>query len=135
MGSTVRAALAPCHGVGSYSRWRYTAVSGNKKHANSVRNELNGHMYFVSTTRIWPLPVWETAVFQGSVLNADNYLYVYETYEPKQVKGLYAKDALEQEASAVHARTCDMVAREPLEKWEMPQVVIHAMKTAAAHNS
>jgi len=110
-------------------------VFGKKKLGNNVRNELDGRTYFVSTTRMWPLKVWETAVFQGSVLKADNCLYVYETYEPKQVKGLYAKDALEQEANAVHARTCDMAAREPIEKWQMPSVVIHAMKTAAAQNS
>ncbi len=126
---------APYRGVGSCSQQRYTGVFGKKKLANNVRNEMNGQTYFVSTTRMWPLKVWETAVFQDSVLNADNCLYVYETYEPKQVKGLYAKNALEQEADAVHARSCDMVAREPIEKWHMPSVVIHAMKAAAAQNS
>jgi hypothetical protein len=38
------------------------------------------------------------------------------------------------DARAVHARTCDMAAREPIRKWQMPSVVIHA-KTAAAQNS
>jgi len=105
------------------------------KLAQNVRNELDGRSYFVSTARMWPLKVWETAVFLGSALGWKNCLYVCETYEPKTIRGTYAKGALEEEAKSTHARTCEMVAREPVARWYMNAILINATKQAAAQNS